>query len=336
MAGLLSKFFPSYEEMADALFHYTNANGLLGILESGQLWSTASVASNDATEQQYGKGVIASVLNTIPKNASEQRRIDAALESLRLPPFAATHDYDEDLEALLTTHFVTFITSFCKTSDPAIFQGGLLSQWRAYGGTHGYAIQFSRNALSTWLDDIEGDGPKPVLEDVHYGQENPIKQEIMHTAASISTMFTTYVEKRVEKKGESNERGEAAFCSVTDDTLGDSAWDVFKTYSRFLRYTKHPAFKEEEEVRLSQESLLSELPKPSPVRAFVRDSALVPYVTTPTAVTDEQKTLLLNSIKAVIVGPSPDAYIRARSLEFFLRVRKLDRIDVRTSTIPLV
>ena len=334
MAELQS--IPTKTEMDDALFHYTNAAGLLGILDTGQLWSTASVASNDATEQQYGKGVIAEVLNTFPGNVDEQERIKRTLESLELTFLAAANEYDQDLEALLSTHFSTFITSFCKTSDHTIYRDGLLSQWRAYGGAHGYAIQFSREALGNWLNGIKDVNVTRVLHDVHYKHDNSIKHEIQRLAASVSTMFTTYVEHRTTEAG--NPRGalQSAFESVFGNGMVRIGLPVFKTYSRFLRYTKHPAFKEEEEVRLSQESTYTSLRKITSGLAFVRGGALVPYVTIPTTVTDEQKILLLNSIKAVIVGPSQDAYIRARTLEFFLRSRNLKKIDVRTSFIHLV
>ena len=42
----------------DAVFHDTSAEGLFGVLSSGQLWSTAHVATNDESEFTYGQGVL--------------------------------------------------------------------------------------------------------------------------------------------------------------------------------------------------------------------------------------------------------------------------------------
>ena len=42
------------EEEAPALFHYTDAAGLLGILKSRSLWATDFRSLNDASEMHYG------------------------------------------------------------------------------------------------------------------------------------------------------------------------------------------------------------------------------------------------------------------------------------------
>jgi len=42
----------------DALFHYTTATGLIGILTSGQIWSTAYYCANDESELSAGQGVL--------------------------------------------------------------------------------------------------------------------------------------------------------------------------------------------------------------------------------------------------------------------------------------
>ena len=47
-------------DLGDAVFHYTSAGGLFRIRSSGQLWSTAHVATNDESEFTYGQGVLAS------------------------------------------------------------------------------------------------------------------------------------------------------------------------------------------------------------------------------------------------------------------------------------
>ena len=52
---------PPYSEEAreDALFHYTTAIGLIGVLESAELWSTAYFCTNDESELATGKGILA-------------------------------------------------------------------------------------------------------------------------------------------------------------------------------------------------------------------------------------------------------------------------------------
>lgn len=69
-------------DLDDAVFHYTSAKGLLGILSSGQLWSTAHIATNDESEFRYGQGVLASVLEASGAVGQMDARVLAALEKL--------------------------------------------------------------------------------------------------------------------------------------------------------------------------------------------------------------------------------------------------------------
>ena len=43
----------------DAIFHYTNADGLFGILTRKEIWSTAYFTTNDESELSAVEGVLA-------------------------------------------------------------------------------------------------------------------------------------------------------------------------------------------------------------------------------------------------------------------------------------
>ena len=51
---------PPYSEDSrdDALFHYTSAEGFIGILQSKEIWGTAYYCSNDESELTSGKGIL--------------------------------------------------------------------------------------------------------------------------------------------------------------------------------------------------------------------------------------------------------------------------------------
>ena len=51
---------PNYsdEVRSDTLFHYTNANDLIGIFDSAEMWSTAYYCANDEQELSAGAGVL--------------------------------------------------------------------------------------------------------------------------------------------------------------------------------------------------------------------------------------------------------------------------------------
>ncbi len=54
MKKLPSHSLPTYSEESckDALFHYTTADGLLGILRDNEIWSSAYYCTNDESEDE--------------------------------------------------------------------------------------------------------------------------------------------------------------------------------------------------------------------------------------------------------------------------------------------
>ena len=61
-AHILPTFSPG--SGSDALFHYTTARGLIGILTSGQLRNTAYYCANDESELATGQGVLTASFRT--------------------------------------------------------------------------------------------------------------------------------------------------------------------------------------------------------------------------------------------------------------------------------
>ena len=62
-----SHIMPTYTDDTrdDALFHYTTATGLIGILTSGQIWSTAYYCANDESELSTGQGVLTALFREV-------------------------------------------------------------------------------------------------------------------------------------------------------------------------------------------------------------------------------------------------------------------------------
>lgn len=56
MRDIPNHISPTYSDEArdDALFHYTTASGLIGILNANELWSTAYYCANDESELTAG------------------------------------------------------------------------------------------------------------------------------------------------------------------------------------------------------------------------------------------------------------------------------------------
>jgi hypothetical protein len=118
------------------LYHYTDMNGLIGIVEKHDLWLTNSRYSNDAEEMTHGLTVAKKV-------------IDDAITT-------GAHDlsYLQPLSTAVRQSEGVYMCCFCEKDN-------LLSQWRGYGanGT-GVSLQFAPKEFA----DIAGpDNPHGLL-----------------------------------------------------------------------------------------------------------------------------------------------------------------------------
>src|ERR1700733_4056031 len=115
--------------LPDELWHYTDASGMIGILESGKIWTTQVTCLNDTLEQRY----FGDLVHEAVKERKKQNT-DPQLE----PLFRVA---DEALEARDFTAVGQFVACFSEIEDD-------LGQWRGYGGGEsGYAIGFHAQAL---------------------------------------------------------------------------------------------------------------------------------------------------------------------------------------------
>jgi len=135
----LSKFITT--SPAEFIYHYTNANGLLGIVSSGRVWATHVSRLNDKSENIYGFELV--------KNFTERNRqylSRALLEKVSTELCAVD----------------TYVACYSEIIN-------LLSQWRSYGGSSvGYCLGFETKRMATV------DGRMPLLEKVIYGDGKAI------------------------------------------------------------------------------------------------------------------------------------------------------------------
>ncbi len=113
----------------DRLYHYTNDDGLRGILKSGQLWLTDVFKLNDPSEVSHGfdigvKALTSSVANGTPQSKEFARVLEAFYNRVGIQGSAKF-----------------FVCSFSWHEDD-------LCQWRAYADNgRGYALEFDAAAL---------------------------------------------------------------------------------------------------------------------------------------------------------------------------------------------
>jgi hypothetical protein len=126
---LTSHVFEQFQKDAppNFLYHYTDQSGLLGIIQSAELWATKVQYMNDSTE--FTRAV------EIAKKRALERIGD-------LPVLEPSAPFPWIIEALDNIPHVNVCSvSFCSDAD-------LLSQWRGYSSSGvGYAIGFHSTAL---------------------------------------------------------------------------------------------------------------------------------------------------------------------------------------------
>lgn len=106
-------------EPYETIYHYTNFDGLIGILESQNLYATNMNFLNDRKELKHGMSLIQGVLNNLEINKENERIIESLIGNL-------SKIYKTD----------RYVTCFSRNGD-------LLSQWRSYGNNgKGVAIGF--------------------------------------------------------------------------------------------------------------------------------------------------------------------------------------------------
>ena len=117
----------------DIIWHYTNGEGLLGILQSSTLYATQVAALNDAKETEYATDLFKDAINqVISEKAGDENAIaflNAVLDFVKEEPENPTRGISK-----------FFVTCFCADSDD-------VTQWDRYGKGNGYAIGFFARGL---------------------------------------------------------------------------------------------------------------------------------------------------------------------------------------------
>jgi hypothetical protein len=123
---------------SEEIYHYTDINGLIGILTKQEIWASDCQLLNDGTELKYAR-------NLFNKEVAKLGLKPELGEAYVLP--------GPTLDRLRV-----FVACFCEKGD-------LLSQWRGYGMNQGYSIGFYTKQLQS----IKLWETKPV----QYGIEKP-------------------------------------------------------------------------------------------------------------------------------------------------------------------
>ena len=324
MEKIISEVYPR-------LYHYTNEQGLYGILENQCVWATHYKFLNDYSEIELFRKKLIEFLyplvledykELIPKYPNAQEFISGK------GGLSAVVRHDNELFVNSSYEALSngiYIASFCtEHTDNYINENGLLSQWRAYGGDGGFAIVFKTQVLeemrSSEYDAFHYEGF--LFDDVVYSDdEEKYKLDLSEPLLKISTYQKEMFKQALQRKQE----------------LLD-AKDAYSSFVQCITRYKHRGFKEEQEVRIVtipialdrsyQEIAGDEHCKSKPEKEPKfrdKNGRSTPYI---------ELFRSLDSplpIEKIIVGPHKDKDSRAAALR--IRLRNTD-IEVTVSEIP--
>ena len=283
MAGQKDKMNP-----LKILYHYTNAHGLYGMIKSNKIWASSYRYMNDSQEFDYCFDLIEEIYSkpdTYPLRSNISDQIFA--EHLRRKKW----DYESDC---------LFVASFSEEEN-------LLSQWRAYAGSHsGYAIGFRKKEL-------ENGGARLVACEYNKERQKSVLKGLIDKDLPV---LRASFEKGLKKQGKKEHPDLEDYFKNVDMTVLKIA-QVATSFN-------HKSFCEEKEWRLvvGPGDIPSEriLYRPS-------DTMIIPYV-------EIDFTDSALPIECIIVGPGPHQKRNEVSLRQMLSISGFDKVDVSISDIP--
>jgi hypothetical protein len=221
------------------LYHYTNEDGLRGIVKSNSLWATYYRNMNDANEiYELRSPLVAELVRRLTPFAQDLRRKGRRATQLFSASAEAEHFANTLARIFYSTVFdqkttACYITSFCSHTDDQDYERehGLLSQWRGYGGRGGYCLVLDTAALSSLFERENGSYMYAYtdLRQVHYSVEGALEARLFSELFDRSEVIAK------------------AAMNAKVDPLVDDAVLSFVASATTL---KHRGFYEEREIRL--------------------------------------------------------------------------------------
>lgn len=294
---------PDFATRFPELYHYTDLNGLKGILSTNTLWATHFAHLNDRAEMQALRQPMIEVLQSGVVSRVRQRFLNRhAWRAIR-----RTTDIEREVSIFVGAVFGTsfepgppepmaesYITSFC-THPPGSYesQNGLLSQWRAYGERNGrFCLVFDTGKMVSLL--------KKEWEYYDYFYSK-LSDVVYHTPSiSIEGLFPDLINFYAEHLAD----------GITQGMQGPSREMIVEFIAAATRF-KHQGFREEQEARIivipmphhvSDIARAQKLPGSEKenklIKSKIRDEVDIPYV----ALFEREGSRL--PIRRLIVGPA--------------------------------
>lgn len=148
MSGYEDQQIVNMKKSANLLYHYTNQDGLSGILKDSEIWATDYRFLNDTKEREHD---VTQFSNAIYMHATT-RPADSAGARIEKCLNDRKHNYIETLLRSIDAYYVSFTKEDLDCQLPLTpdsqFLGDRLSQWRGYAqNCQGISLGFNRDRL---------------------------------------------------------------------------------------------------------------------------------------------------------------------------------------------
>ena len=308
----------------ELLYHYTDQEGLLGILggDRKNIWATHFRYLNDTSE---GKFVFDSLIDEISRNYQLPKEWSDFFGISKGPALDGDQSVDAStIEAGISagvwaTSATVFITSFSAKGDS-------ISQWRAYSGpSGGFSVGFKSGYLRAIGEEfLRGREDRFMTSDVlirceyYEGDKKTLFQR------QVGSAVAAYITQASSKPGP-----EATGKSKIAQRLQPIAMAHFAPLSIYIAKLKHAGFSDESEWRLGFHLMPNSIPSDVSIRPG--KSTLVPYLEIPLSVPEPFSAI---GIDQIIVGPCPHPEESRKSVEMFLNRSGFRGVQVKNSVIP--
>jgi hypothetical protein len=303
-----------HQDPPQILYHYTAAEGLLGMLQSRQMWATNVRFMNDTSELDYGIRLVREIFEEKEFVDQPSANIRTAFRPYREGIFAMLDDAEQN-----TKHFAV---SFCENEN-------LLSQWRGYGQSGGgFALGLETQRLGEFAAEIV---PNSSVTSAEIGV---FLRRVIYDRNSQQALVQSWVRALV-KSLESHRK--ATKVASDDERLFSS---VARLLYECLVCFKHPGFHEEREWRLIQQGRVGNTDV-TKVDFRARTGRIVSY--TPLTFRPKTAARTVEShdantlpLAAITYGPTLDPQAAERALRSLLESRGYvpGRVGIRPSGIP--
>jgi hypothetical protein len=281
-------------KITETLYHYTDARGLCGIFEDEQIWFTDYRHLNDPSEFLHGLEFARDIAGRLKQDSDVRKQyfLDQFINNFRREIF------DRRLEF--------YIASFSREPDD-------LSQWRSYADNgRGFAIGFAPPLFG-----IEEKQPS--------GKPLELVGAVKYTREDIDALYTPPIEEAAQIFLTAATENPALMVEGKIRNLFtlDMIRELIATVVFRSLITKHPAYKNEREVRL----IITTPIYSRYVKTRLRAGEIVPYIPQPFAE-------VRGNVAKIVIGPAapPDT---ERTLRKFLGTVGMEKFDnISRSDIP--